>query len=622
MLLFLDGEIEEEERSDIQTHLAACPGCAAFVAEQQRLEAWMHQTWSEQSEEIRGDEEAVSFVSNVRERLAESKEGPASRPLSLQTVAGQRSVSWKRWLALTASAAAAALLFFWGFHAGQPAYEEPIEKPETSGDVAVIQEPSDEQTVEQTQKFTPYDTSPDAAFPPSLLEAERNRVRASLEEILIELAAVSSDRLASQFYERTEPLRQAGWQVKQMVQGILECDSGPALQTAIRLVGCESEFSRIPGIIPSLKNLLKTGRHPMEVLGALASLDDARADAVIGAALDDFTLRNAALERLAQRKSPVSAEQITQAVLASHDLKMQAPSPFVMTAVQKLSLMGPDGLDGLIRIWEKSASPAALARALMPVDPQVRRNLMKRLPDLKGARLQAGLRMAACLRLEEAVRILRAKAKDTYFRHEVPFLIAQVGGAISVKALFDMYQEPISMRDRRQISLAMATLFANHPEERAVTLEGALALIEVDSVDPELIEEDSREVLLEMLSQAGDRDSCLALAWLVEHRSDLATSASLAMARTGSRHALELLMEMLLGGRLPANAQSAAGAAAFHLGGPEVLNALYGGADGASVITGFDQTVAGSRRGLKKRYSLTDNRFEKLKEYITSYPDS
>ncbi|MBU0753823.1 MAG: zf-HC2 domain-containing protein [Planctomycetes bacterium] len=591
LMLHLDGELAEQEGLKLKSHLEVCSDCSAFVLRQQRLQALIQGT-----SESRSPGEGEDFVRRVRQRIARVRnEKPGTSHGSITAAVSPSRTSWVHRAAIFAAATAAVFLFIWGFHGIQRSQECVTPAPF---------DPDEHLAASDSQAGI------DKGSGPGIPDAARVGVHDELREILKGLQSTPNELLVRQFEERTLGLQKAGWQVKQMVQSFLGSDSGPALLTAIRLVGCDPDYNRIPGVIPSLKSLLKSDGYCMEALNALAALDDPRVDALIADMLDYPVWRDAALAHLEKRKSGDGARRIAQAVLESEDPDQDEPSPFLSAALLALSHMGPDGVEGLLKIWHHAAGHRTITNAFISPEPEFCRALIDRIPKLKGSMLQAGIRMAAFLRLKEAIPLIRDLGKDSCFRQEVPHLIAQVGGAAGVFALTDQYREPVSLRDRQQVSSALAALFAYHPEEREEVLEEAMI-----SMD-----EESKEVLVEMLGKVGDRPACLALTWLVERRIDLATSASLALARTGSRQALEMLMELLLENRLPMEARPAAGAAAFHLGGRDVLEALY--SEGKEALAPFEASSTRIWAPSKRRTLLSENRFEKLKRYVLEYPDS
>ncbi|MHC4941380.1 MAG: anti-sigma factor family protein [Planctomycetota bacterium] len=591
LMRYLDHELDEASAREMEKHLESCQGCVRFVAGQRDVEALLH----EPATSVREDT-AIEFVRKVRSRIAADSprldELRAPSPAMLDGIPSRRMT--RIWIG--AGALAAGLLLLLGYHALQEEVDRrSAAQEQTLGPVAKVRT-ADEHPIEP---------------PIGIGEAERIRAREALGGILVSLANVEDRVLVKQFEKATRSLKQDGWVVENMVQSFMRFGEGEGVRTAIRLARQDPKYNQVPGMIPSLKRLLRENIHPEEALETVAVLEGERADALLGEALLNPALRNRALELLGMRGGEDSALWITRAVLQSEAWEGEENISFAVASVRALSAMGEDGVDGVLEIWIESGSDTMPARALALNDPGFSEALMNRLPRLRGSRLQAGLRLAAVLRIEDTIPLLRGRAKETPFRHEAPFLIARVGGPLGVKTLVEMYQEPISLRDRKRISLALDELFSQHPQETGESLAAVLV---------PGFEEESRDVLIEMLGRSGAKASCSALAWIVEHRSDLATSASLALARTGSREALVLLMEMLLEERLAPASRLAAGAAAFHLGGRDVLNALYSEEQSAQLELQKKKMKAKPVPARPSR--LTDNRFEKLKRLIASYPDS
>lgn len=496
--------------------------------------------------------ESERFLADVKARISSE-----SRPVPVR----------KLWIA--AAAAAVLLLLIWGFRKPEP---------------LVIEE--ERQIVLETDD-------------PSLGEEDRFTARAELGAILADLAEAPGDALVSLFEERTRSLREGGWRVENMVAATLKREVGPARLGAVRLVGASPRYRDFPVVTTYLGQLLKNPEYAGESLQALAFIGGRRAESLIGKTLLDEVLRDRALAALVGMEEGGQAKWIAASVLKTEEIIEGPLSPYAETAVRTLAAMEAGSSGAMLDLYAASDANPEFVQVLVTADRVWIGDLLASLEDLHGISRRRALTLAATLRSEEVLDLLYPRSGDPPSNREIPHLVALVGGPAAVFKLLNMYGAPLSMKERENVAHALARIFAFYPDEMAATLTVGL--------DP--LSEDGRDTLIEMLGKAGGDGGCRALAWMVKHRPDLTSAAALTLARTGSEQALDRLMDLLMNNGLSPGAEVCAVAAAYHLGGKAVLQALN------------TREAAPVHAKKMKRGSLTDARFEKLKRYITEYPN-
>lgn len=564
LMRYLDRELDPKEAAEFARHLEACNDCAEAAAKNRRME----ELFGEDRSLFREEAGIDRFVHAVRARIAaEGIVHPKRRPVLR--------------MGIGLAAAAASVLLVWLFHAADVQKEEEI-----SGDRG-------EESIVEIDRST------------EALEARRE-----LGRILVELSEVSDDALLGRFEKAVNSLRSRGWRVEMMLSGALKHEEGPALRTTLRLAARIPGFDRTPGVIPALSRLLQKESFPRETMEALAVLDGPRGASALGRALTREEYREQALELLSNMEGDEPVRLITEALYEEQRRSSGVFTPFVVAAVGVLAHKGTEGLEGILKAFERSGYDPEYANALSPLDRDFASRLMDRLWKEQGILFEAGCELAALLRLEDAVYVLGNEVQRDGLGGGAPLLIARVGGARAVVHLVYIFEEPISLRQRRKVCEALGEVFRLYPEELEGTLEEAVTSLP----------EESREVLVEMLSKDGAVHTCRALGRILETRSDLAPSAALALARTGSGEALAELMDLLRSGQLNSDARIAAGAAAYFLGGREVLREITGE---TTEDAGPDYWISLAERGDPSRPgTLTLNRFQKLQTYIARKTNS
>jgi hypothetical protein len=377
------------------------------------------------------------------------------------------------------------------------------------------------------------------------------------------------------------------------------------LLTAIRLASRLPDLDATPGVLSLLQAHLESGVHPAQTLAAIAHIDGARGEEVLGRALLNPLYRDQALAHLSKMQEKGAAARIREALKEEEDLARGPLSPFAARAVASLARMGAPGAEAVLDLYRESGENFDLIHALEPVDPEFAAHLVDRLERLRGRNLASGCRLAASLRIRDSIRVFRGRNEDPAIRSEVPLLTAGVGGPAAVCALVHSYTGPVSLRERRRLCDALAAVFDLYPEETGATLEKVMEYL---SLHPE-----ERSVLVEMLAGSEGGEACHALAWLVEQAPDLSSDAALALARTGSDAALERLIALLDRGKLPPGARVAAVAAAYHLGGGSVLKWIREEGELPTLLTQGKILKPERERG------LTHARFLKLMKYIEGF---
>jgi hypothetical protein len=265
--------------------------------------------------------------------------------------------------------------------------------------------------------------------------------------------------------------------------------------------------------------------------------------------------------------------------------------------------MGRPGIEGLTKVLERKGCSSAVVRSLYPFGSDFTDELVVLIPEMRGTARMTGLQLAAALRLEKAVPLIVPHTGMKMPIGQRLSLLSRIGGSAAVIALVEIFEGPVSLRERNRTAEALAAVFDLYPDEVASDLHYVLSYLEVER----------RNTLIEMLSRTSAHGACRALAWVIENRRDLAIRASLAMAQTGSPEALALLAEMIAkNDMLDDEVRLAAGAAAYHLGGEEFLDWVQAMQmnDPEAGPRGPDPTKVVPLQ----RDSLSEFRFKKLRE--------
>ncbi len=585
LMLYLDNETGSGEERSIEQHLDACSACRAFVERHLAVDRLL----CELSE---GEERAETGEVFLRDLMESVHKEDGSGIVAVQ----RAPRALLRRVAVAAASVAAAFLLVWAFHArpgrlgqgggtGLVSREEPGSIAESgAGDVIEM-----------------------ASGSASISLQERTLARDRLHAVLAGLADTPDEALSGSFREAVAPLEDDGWQVEYMVAAALGREQGPALETAVRLVRLEPGIERLPGVTSSLSSLLNEGSFPVEAIHALAACEGAAAVTAVGRALDTTLLREEALSILESMGGEGAADEVAEKLMGKPDLFEGEEAPFAEKALASLSRMGPEGAESVLKVYRETGCDRSVIDSLSPPDPAFEKNLIHTLSSSRGRDLVTGLRLAASLRIEGVLDLINGSGGKGGINGEAPFLIAAVGGNAGVAALLEMYQGPVSMRQRRTICAALAAVFDMYPDETGRTME----------LTTNAMDQDTGDVLLEMFEKTGTRGACSALAWLVENQPDMACAAALGLARTGSNEALTALENIIEQGKLDRKASLCAAAAAVHLGDGSILARIFEKEGGTVFSTQeIERVIAGSGY-VPGRGSITDTKFEKLMEYIS-----
>lgn len=631
ILLHVDRELDpeedrpEEERvtlAALTAHLDECEACANALARLEEQNRLLNKLWPEERTARPEPITVDTLIKRSRNQPIQKQEVESRKIESIPLIPKHR-----KWFA-AAGVAAAVLLLLWGFMKSVPQKSDHELEPEDH----LVK--TDVEPVEKLPSLK-EDAIEAFAFPP---EEERLAAHRELKGILLELASASDMTLRTEFEAQTRSLDERDWQVGHMLRTVIKRESGPALTTALRLARMNPDLQRLPGMVSALKQRLNDGCEPEPVLELLAAIDDAKARDSLGRALLDPHLREKALPLLVASNDTRATRWISDALLKGRGLDDPESAPFVNGCVRALSISGEEGIDLLVQAWDRSEQPKSWIDVLAEASPDslrdcealfaslestplypfwfaaywdrqrmFRSQLVHRLDRMRGSRFQAGLRMAAHLRLEGVLPYL-VKQGDTFVHDEAPWLASRVGGGRSIEKLVEMYKAPVSIRMRKRVCSALSFVFDLYPEETGDTLDEALLVME----------DDDRLLLLDMLAEAGDAPACATLSWLLEKKPSLSSAASLALARIGSRDALDTLMTLLVEGRLVSEARLAATAAAYHLGGSTVLRRIDIATSEAAGGGSIDRRSSPIEEPLSSRGSITQARFKRLKGYISS----
>jgi hypothetical protein len=602
-MLYIDRELDAERALAFEEHLAECADCAAFLERNRRLEELFEATLSP-SQSARRTED---FLRNVHERIGRIEPDIADT-VSVHPVRRGKII---RIVAAAGIAAAAAVVLLMVFHS-RPTRKIPGAEPDVSRTAAPPPGPGIERPADQIAGSSADSAATPVAevfpFPLPADSAERLAAHREFSRILAGLDAVGQDELKARFAKTARSLKSEGWRVDILLTGALKREQGPALRTAIRLVGSNSGNFTMRTAIPDLERLLVRKAHPVECMNALAALGGARPAAAIGRMLRDDDLGQAALGCLERMPPGDAAPVVTAALLEPPKPSAEAgapkkPDPFAGAALNSLTRMGRPGITGLIKVLERKGCGSAVVRLLYPFGPEFTDELVAMIHEMRGSARTTGLQLAAALRLEKAVPLLAPGTGIKMPNGERLSLVSRIGGDSAIVALVEIFEGPVSLRERNRTAEALAAVFDLYPDEAASDLYTVLSYL-----DPE-----SRDTLIEMLSRAGTDGACRALAWIVENWRGLAIRASLAMAQTGSPEALALLAEILAkNGMIDDEVRLAAGAAAYHLGGDDFLDWIH--------AIEMNDPGAGPRgpqptkSSPHQRGSLSEFRFQKLQE--------
>lgn len=582
MTLYLDRELDPDQALDFEAHLDRCDRCADLLERSRKIEDLLEATLSPLSD----PDVSETFLETVRQRLdaagARKTDQAASAAAALPDGPDRRTRLPIRIFWAAAGTAAAAVLLLWLFHQQTDRHDGEISSP---ADRKTARDATDRRSTARER-------------------SERLLARQELSAVLAQLADLPDSDLCRSFEEGASSLESRGWRIDFLLCGALTREGDASLQSAIRLAGLWPGFSSVPRAIDSLERLLKEKRFPLETMTALAALDGPRAEAALGKALLDPELRDHALACLETMAGDGPVARISKALLPRRETTTRVPlTVFDATALAALSRMGPRGVEGIVEFCGRRPPDPDLIRAVSASGPGFKRDLAAALPGFRGQRLDAALRIAASLRLEEALPLMRRAAERSSLEVGDLALISRTGGPLAVTTLVEIYQGPVSLRERRRIAAALVRSLRLHPDELDQTLHRVFFLLPPDQ----------SELIPELLSMEGSGEACRVLAWLVSNQPDVSFQAAFELARTGSSEALASLLALLEGDRLTQEARAAASAAAIHLGGREAVKSILG--EGTRIS---ERDVAGPGRPGR----ITDSRFRKILEIIERHPSS
>jgi len=514
LLTYLDKEAGDEAKKIVERHLEQCPACRA---------------WADKS-------------LNLDQLLIMSAPQIEDEELFLRQVSGnlpEKRIFRKSLAALLT--AAAVLLLLWTYTI-LPQPQNPHEKVIAKKD-------------------------------PNLIQA-----RMELSQILSHLSDTPDEDLLAAFEEKTQVLVKKGWRVKNMVSSALKREAGESLLTAIRLAVIIPQFKRIIGAVPALITLQNRGVYPKETLNALAVLDGPQAEDALGQSLFDPEVQVLALEHLNKIDNKSAAEKITQYLLSDHSNIKDELSPFDMECIEALLFMKEWGVDSIVHVFNSSNQNPAIVRALSPPDPAWTKALIKKLPKMKGSEFDAGINLASFLRITDTIEILNNRAKRSRMEKKYPELLARIGGERVILNLVELYEGPVSKRERKGLAAALSSVFDLYPEE----MDYSLTMVVLFS------EEGLQETLVEMLSKGQGQGACKALAWIIKNSEGYAFSAAMALAKIGSEEALNEANALINNNELDTLPRSFANAAVLYINQQKNTN--------------------------KSRRRLTETRFAKLQE--------
>ena len=574
LLLHLDGELPEGEARSVEEHLERCPRCREAFARQRAVEAALRRV----PEPAGGDGWVVALLSRAR-----AGEG-AGRGAVPSTPAAPPAKPFRRVALLAAAAAVLLCLLWWGG-------ERKIAPPAGPAEVTFSAPRAADRGAEAAR-------------------GERKAVQAELDALLRRISERGEADPAAAFERGAAPLRARGWKVEFLLAGALRRLEGEALRTALRVAAGLPGFTRVPGALSALAALLDRGAFPEETTGLLAAAGGPRAVQALGRALRRPELREEALSALARMGGAEAVRAVERELLYGDRRPPRTADvgPEKAEALRVLAGMGPEGTEAVVAFCRRCGFAESAVRALEPVRPRLGEALEAFAGRASGRALEAGLRLAAELRMEWVLPRLFERGKKRLFTGETPFLAARVGGAEAVRVLGRMYEAPVSIKTRRRIALALADLFRRRGEEMEAVL--ARCLCPEGGGAPGAAGGRPVPELEEMLARVGDRAACRALAWIVTHVPERASGAALALARAGTREALDELLALLSTPDLPEAARVSAAAAAYHLGGREALEAAAA------------QEAAGLPEGpgtLRRLGTLTEARFEDLRHRVASW---
>jgi len=580
LMLYLDRELEPDQALGFETHLDTCQECAGHLERNRKVEDLLENTLSP----LTSPEMSAAFLDKVRLRLegdAAAKEDSSAGPDQAQSRPTRIPRRSLRILWAAAGAAAAAIILVWSFHQQEEAVPAKRAAIADSGKPHIV---ADTRTTAEEAK-------------------ERLLARQELRAVLEKLSGIPDADLCRSFEEGTTSLKSKGWRIDILLCRALLHEEDQALRSAIRLAGRWSGFASVPRAIDSLERLLKERRYPLETMTALAALDGPRAEAALGKALLDQELRYHALACLESMPGDGPAFRIAKALPIDRRSSQEPLSIFETTALAALSRMGPRGVKGILEFMGRHEPDEELVRSVSMSGSGFGRELAALLPGLRGQKRDAALRIAASLRLEEALPLMRRAAERSSLEPRILALITSTGGPHAVKTLVEIYQGPVSLRERRRIAAALVRTLSLYPDELESTMQRAF----------ELLPAEQGGLIPELLAMEGTGEACRALAWIVGNQPGISVQAAFELARTGSDEALPLLLALIEGERLPQEAQAAASAAAILLGGRETVESILG--EGARIS---GKGSAGSGRPGR----ITDSRFRRLLEIIEQHPSS
>jgi len=584
MMRYLDNELDAEAVIHFDEHLKDCTLCASFVERSRKLDELLESTLAPSSDSA----QSADFVNRLIDRLdGAGTEGVGEEVHETATSTPIRKLLWPL------SAAAAVLAFLlWAFFATDQRGGSKDTRPEP-----LLSDAGRSLDENRIQTASHLRTLPVSGL-------MRDRAYAELSQILTSLDQCPEDELIRRFEEKTQPLSERNWRADAMLVGALRREEGPALRCAVRLVARLPRTSRLPDASHALERLVHEDRCASSALAALRALGTERAIGSLGRILHDRTYRTEALGLLSSMNSSRAPDEVVACLRG--EMHRGTLSPFGIECVQALSRMGETGAAGIVEACALSRSSRGFARALALPTDEFASQLLKNLHRLEGSTLEAGLALASALRINDAVEVMRTLYTDRDFKANIPHLVAAVGGPAALRTLVDLYQEPVSLRERKRLIAALCGIFEHYPDELDDTLAALF----------EEIEPGADEVFLEMLSHGETDGACSALSWIATNSPRHAPDASLCLARTGSDAALDEVLRILGDPRLSRKARVAAAAAAFHLAGPSILDRIMESLEADQAFLSEGGSPLPGSVDPTRRSRLTRNGFRKIQDYI------
>jgi hypothetical protein len=431
-----DQRLPLERGFDLEVHLAVCPECQRLHAAAGELE-----------------EALASLGEPPAERLDLARSARAIRARIEEEVRASRSARRFRRVSAIAGAAAAAVLvsafvawWLWPSAAATARRGDVLAletEPAAPADLTGPKEPP-------VPRAEPR-PDPDR-LDPNRLETARARICEALLEAGREApagAASAGPALAARVDELSRPLAAAGWPVLRLVEAALEERDLDLARPAARYLGVAGDRLALQ----ALRRALERRDLGAVVLLAFADAGEPGLEG-LASALDHDHLRDRALRGILEHGGPPAARALEGWLTAP---RRSGTEPAQAAAVRALAWLGPDAVDGLLRLSARGGTLRNAALDALASTAGARERVLAELRAPSGA-FGLDLLLEACARLAIAEAWPRAEelAQERAHRGAALACLARLPGLDGLRSLLGLAASGRAPLDEVRAALELA----------------------------------------------------------------------------------------------------------------------------------------------------------------------